>query len=297
MANTVSETTIEKLRDIFAHFGLSKQILSDKGTQFVSLEFSEFMKRNGIKHIRVAPYHPRLNGQAERFVQIFKQFFKAEGGGSIKQKLAQFLFSYRNTPNSTTGQTPAELMFKRRLRTRLDLLRPDLDSKTSNKQADQKFKHDQHSKEREFLIGEPVLVQNFRGEPKWLKATITERTGPVSYKTLVGEEIWKRHADQIHKRPHDEFQNAPIHLDNSSIGQGCATPSSPTHAPVIETNTEHTQPQPVTEPAVETTQNATPAEISPANDTVASPTASASEPQPRYPTRERKPPVRLGFDE
>mgnify|MGYP001799911333 FL=1 len=99
-------------------------------------------------------------------------------------------------------------MLKRRPRTRLDLLRPDFDSKTSNKQADQKLKHDQHSKEREFLIGEPVLVENFRGEPKWLKATITERTGPVSYKTLVGEEIWSGHADQIHKRPHDEFQNA-----------------------------------------------------------------------------------------
>ena len=111
---------------------------------------------------------------------------------------------------------------------RLDLLRPDLDSKTSNKQTDQKLKHDQCSKEREFLIGDPVLVQNFRGEPKWLKATIIERTGPVSYKTLVGEEIW---------RPHDEFQNDTIHFDNSSIGQGRAIPSPFTHAPVIETDT------------------------------------------------------------
>ena len=83
MANTVSETTIEKLRDTFALFG----------PQFVSLEFSKFMKRNGIKHIRVARYHPRSKGQAERFVQTFKQYFKAEGGDSIKQKLAQFLFS------------------------------------------------------------------------------------------------------------------------------------------------------------------------------------------------------------
>ena len=198
------------------------------------------------------------------------------------------MFRYRNTPNSTTGQTPAELMLKRRPRTRLDLLRPDFDSKTSNKQADQKLKHDQHSKEREFLIGEPVLVENFRGEPKWLKATIKERTGPISYKTLVGEEIWRRHADQIHKRPHDEFQNAR------------ATLSSPIHTPVIETNTEHTQPQPFIQPAVETTQNAMPAKINPANDTLVAPTASTPEPQqtqPRYPTRERKPPVRLGFDE
>ena len=58
MASTVSETAIEKLRDIFARFGLSKQLVSDNGPQLVSLEFSEMMKRNGIKHIRVAPNHP-----------------------------------------------------------------------------------------------------------------------------------------------------------------------------------------------------------------------------------------------
>ena len=71
----------------------------------------------------------------------------------------------------------------------------------------------------------------------------TERTGSVSYKALVGEEIWRRHTDQIHKRPDDGSQNDPIHFDNSSVGQGRATPSPPTHASVIETNTELTQPQ------------------------------------------------------
>ena len=40
---------------------------------------------------------------------------------SIMQSLARFLFSYRTTPNSTTGQTPAELFLNHRLRTRLDL--------------------------------------------------------------------------------------------------------------------------------------------------------------------------------
>ena len=118
---------------------------------------------NGIKHTLVAPYHPRSNGQAERFVQTFKQFFKAEGSDSIKQSLARFLFSYRTTPNSTTGQTPAELFLNRRLRTRLDLMRPDLGRKVFDKQSDQKARHDKVSREREFALGEQVLVQNFRG--------------------------------------------------------------------------------------------------------------------------------------
>ena len=99
--------------------------------------FQIFAKQNGIKHILLTPYHPRSNGQAERFVQTFKK-----RGGSIKEKLARFLFNYRNTPNSTTDQTPASLFLKRKPRTRFDLLRPDLRSKMLNLQADQKLIHD-----------------------------------------------------------------------------------------------------------------------------------------------------------
>ena len=68
MPNVTSETTIEKLRDMFARYGLPERLVSDNGPQFTSSEFATFMKRNGIKHILVAPYHPRSNGQAERFV-------------------------------------------------------------------------------------------------------------------------------------------------------------------------------------------------------------------------------------
>ena len=90
------------------------------------------MKQNGIKYTLVAPYHPRSNGQAERFVPTFRQHFKTEGSSSITQSLARFLFSNRTTQSSVTGQTPAELFLKRRSRTRLDLLRPNLGSKISD---------------------------------------------------------------------------------------------------------------------------------------------------------------------
>ena len=36
--------------------------------QFLSEEFSCFLKMNGVKHVRVAPYHAASNGLAERMV-------------------------------------------------------------------------------------------------------------------------------------------------------------------------------------------------------------------------------------
>ena len=58
MKSITSTATIEKLREMFATHGLPATLVSDNGSNFTSSEFQEFMKKNGIKHIKVAPYHP-----------------------------------------------------------------------------------------------------------------------------------------------------------------------------------------------------------------------------------------------
>ena len=73
VSSTTSSSTIEVLRDLFARFGISEQIVSDKGAQFVSEEFQAFVRSNGIRHITSAPYHPATNSLAEKAVQTFKQ--------------------------------------------------------------------------------------------------------------------------------------------------------------------------------------------------------------------------------
>ncbi|KAL3231831.1 hypothetical protein MRX96_023257 [Rhipicephalus microplus] len=44
----------------------------------------------------------------------------------MQHRVDQFLFTYRNTPCSTTGKTPAELFLSWRPRTRLSILHPEL---------------------------------------------------------------------------------------------------------------------------------------------------------------------------
>ena len=56
-------------------------------------------------------------------VQILKQGF--DESGSMEQRIAKVLMTYRMTPHSTTGVSPSELLLGRKLRSRLDLHRPN----------------------------------------------------------------------------------------------------------------------------------------------------------------------------
>ena len=78
-------------------------------------------------------------------------------------------------------------------------MRPDMGRKVFDKQSNQKARRDEVSREREFTLGEQVLVQNFRGKPRWLDGTVAVQTGPILHKVLVGDELWKRHIDQMHQ--------------------------------------------------------------------------------------------------
>lgn len=161
------------------------------------------MKSNGIEHNRSAPYHPATNGEAERFVQSFKNALKAsqKEPGTLVQKLSQFLFRYRITPHTTTGVPPTELFLKRVVRSRLDLLKLSVRDHVTQQQWGQKLCHDRTSKPREFVVGETVLAQNFQQGPKWIPGTITQRVGPVTYRVLVQGKERKYHVDQLRSEP------------------------------------------------------------------------------------------------
>ena len=58
-------------------------------------------------------------------MQISEEGFGKMSDGTVEDRIAQFLFTYRITPQSTTQLSPpAELLMGRRLRSRFDLLKP-----------------------------------------------------------------------------------------------------------------------------------------------------------------------------
>ena len=62
--SATTKTTVEKLRKIFSTYGISEKLVSDNGSVFTSQEFTDFVKSNGIEHIKTAPYHPPNSYQA-----------------------------------------------------------------------------------------------------------------------------------------------------------------------------------------------------------------------------------------
>jgi len=173
--------------------GLPDQIVSDNGPQFTSETFRKFAAANGIKHVTGAPYHPSTNGQAERLVQSFKKGVKADKSSrTLQHKLDRFLLAYRSAPHAITELSPAQLLLGRNVKTRLDLIKPDV-----TRGVNKKLLQSNKSTLKSFDPNQNVWVRNYRRGPKWVQGTVTEPTGPVLYKVKVKNQTWKRHVKQL----------------------------------------------------------------------------------------------------
>jgi len=201
VSNATTAVTVEKLLSVFSIHGLPHTIVSDNGSVFTSSEFAEFVKQNGVEHILTSPYHPASNGLAERSVQTFKNGLKRITDGPLETRLNQFLFKYRITPQTTTGLSPAEMLFGRRLRSHLDLLMPTVARRVCANQQQQKVNHDGKRKLREFVVGNAVYVKNFSGTPAWVPGVIEKSRGPLSYLVkLLNGKLVRRHVDHVKSR-------------------------------------------------------------------------------------------------
>jgi len=191
--NMLASNTISKCREIFTNFGLPQTVVSDNGRTFISKEFQDFLKGNGICHKKTAPYHPATNGLAERFVQTMKQaLYKLNTTDSnVKVNLQKFLFHYRLTPHPELNKSPAEAMFGRKLRSRLDLMFPKIKAN--------KCINDDLFVSKIFKEGERVAVREYLDKTvKWRFGYVIAKLGKLHYKVKLDDgRLWKRHIDQM----------------------------------------------------------------------------------------------------
>ncbi len=59
------QLTLQKALEIF--LGFKPRIISDNGTQFISKDFTEYLRFVGLQHIKTSICYPQSNGKIERF--------------------------------------------------------------------------------------------------------------------------------------------------------------------------------------------------------------------------------------
>ena len=92
------------------------------GPPFASQEFQSYMTEIGVKHQKITPHWPQANSAAENFMKPLTKAVHAAHTEKKKwkKKLYMFLLNYRDTtPHTTTGFPPSELLFNRKIRTKL----------------------------------------------------------------------------------------------------------------------------------------------------------------------------------
>lgn len=116
----------EALLTIFARMGFPEIILSDNGPQFSSDLYDKVCELFNIKIQRSSIYHPQSNGMVERFNGTLKQMLMKvsnEEPENWDRFLPAILFAYREVPNETTSFSPYELMFGRKVRGPMAILK------------------------------------------------------------------------------------------------------------------------------------------------------------------------------
>ena len=171
--STTSRVIIDRLEKHFTRHGIPQTLRTDNGANLVSEEMAEFLKEMGVKHKKTIPLWPRANGEVERQNRsLLKAMRAAQAEGKLWQReLQKFLIAYRSTPHTTTGVSPAWLLYGREIRTKLPGFEEDQEegtgSSTDQEARDVDAEHKQKSSdmankrtvESDVKEGDEVLLQ------------------------------------------------------------------------------------------------------------------------------------------
>lgn len=171
LRSTTAEKVIDCLENIFSRHGLPISIRSDCGPQFQSSQFQNYCLENGIQHVKTTPKWAQANGEVERQnASIMKRIRIAQAEGlDWQRELRKYVTTYRSIEHSTTGRSPAELLFNRKLRGKLpDISTPRDDIEARDTDADRKGKAKEYADERRgaksssVQVGDEVLLKQDR---------------------------------------------------------------------------------------------------------------------------------------
>lgn len=114
-----TETVAEALWEIWSRLGVPEEMLTDRGTQFVSEVMREVNRLLSITGLTTTPWHPQTNGLVEKFNSTLKEMLKKlvmEQPREWDRFLPALLFAYREVPQESLGFSPFEMIYARTLK-------------------------------------------------------------------------------------------------------------------------------------------------------------------------------------
>jgi hypothetical protein len=108
---------ISACKNIFSLCGFPGTVLSDRGTQFCSSEFRNFLRNFSVKWMTTCSYSPKSNGCCERFNGTVQKsifaYLKQTGLDQFQWLLSlpAVLLNYRTSVHASTGCRPVDLFF------------------------------------------------------------------------------------------------------------------------------------------------------------------------------------------
>ena len=122
-----ARTTANALISSFInHYGMPTRLHSDQGANFESKTIRQLCDSLGIKKTHTTPYHPQGNAQAERFNATLLSMLAClteDEKTRWKDHLPFVVHAYNCTRNNATGFSPFQLMFGRKPRLPVDIIK------------------------------------------------------------------------------------------------------------------------------------------------------------------------------
>ena len=126
LKKATSETIAEALWEMWTRLGIPQEILTDRGSQFLSQTMQQVNDLLNIKGITTTPYHAQTNGLVERFNGTLKTMLKklsTEQPHDWDKFIPALLFAYREAPQESLKFSPFELLYGRHVRGPLQILK------------------------------------------------------------------------------------------------------------------------------------------------------------------------------
>ena len=219
----VKSTSFETLRPvldrIFSTHGIPETLSTDNGPSYLSDGLKGYAREMGFELDPVTPKDPQSNSFAENFVKSLCKLIHASiaENKDPKKELNRFLLHYRATPHLTTGRSPAEMLFNRKIKTKLPTFphydeskeRKDIRENHDKRKSRQKHYFDKRRRatKKPINVGDKVLVRQEKSttkppfNPVPLKVTSVQgnRVTATDGDKIVTRD--KNHSKKLHDRP------------------------------------------------------------------------------------------------